>query len=145
LIRSQNEMKEELRSIRKELGGLSRSFSYAFENEAFRALPAFLETNFGIKLKRRLIREEIGGKEINIFGIGEKDGKEVIVVGEAKVRLEEIREGVFEDLDDKVNAVRQEYGESMEIIKILITHHATKGFLNIARQKGVIVIQSFEW
>ena len=147
LIRSDHEIREELRSIRREIGGLSRSFSYAFENEAFRSLPDFLKKNFGIVLKKRLVREEIRGKEINIFGIGEKEGKEVFVVGEAKVRLDEVKaqDGVFDELEDKVSAVKEEYGQGIDVVKILVTHHATKGFINLAKQRGIIVIQSFEW
>lgn len=147
LIRSDHEIREELRSIRREIGGLSRSFSYAFENEAFRSLPDFLKKNFGIVLKERLVREEIRGKEINIFGIGEKEGKEVFVVGESKVRLDEVKaqDGVFDELEDKVSAVKEEYGQGIDVVKILVTHHATKGFINLAKQRGIIVIQSFEW
>ncbi len=64
-----------LQDTRGELGGLSKSMSYAFENEAFRKLPAFLKENYGIEIKERLIREDIGGKEINIFGIARKKWK----------------------------------------------------------------------
>ena len=45
---------------------------------------------------------------------------------------------------NKVKAVKAEYGNK-DIVKILITHYATKGFLNRAKEKGIIVIQSFEW
>ncbi len=137
-----------LHETRGELGGLSRSMSYAFENEAFRKLPDFLKQNYGIEIKQKLIREEIGGKEINIFGIARKNGKEVFVVGESKLRLDERKDRkikeVFEELENKVRAVKQEYG-SREVVKILITHYATKGFLNRAKEEGIIVIQSFEW
>ncbi len=53
--------------------------SYAFENEAFRKLPAFLKENYGIEIKERLIREDIGGKEINIFGIARKREKKSLL------------------------------------------------------------------
>ena len=41
--------------------------SYAFENEAYRSLPAVLKEKYGIEVKERIIRAEIGGSEINIF------------------------------------------------------------------------------
>lgn len=51
---------------------------------------------------------------------------------------------MFEELDGKVKAVLDEFGER-KIIRVLVTHYATKGFLKRAKEKGVIVVQSFEW
>jgi uncharacterized phage infection (PIP) family protein YhgE len=137
-----------LQETRGELGGLSKSMSYAFENEAFRKLPDFLKEKYGIEIKEKLIREEIGGKEINIFGKARKDGVDLFVIGESKLRLDEKRDkrikDVFDELEEKVKAVKREYGEK-EVVKILITHYATKGFLSKAKEKGIIIVQSFEW
>ena len=79
------------RETRGELGGLSRSVSYGFENEAYRMLPKFLEETYGILVKKKLIRTEIGGKEIDIFGMARKNGQDAVVVGEVKLRLEDRR------------------------------------------------------
>ena len=137
-----------LGETRSEVGGLSRSVSYALENEAYRGLPKVLKRSYGIELKDRLIRAEIGGKEINIFGRAKRDGRDVLVVGEAKLRLDERRKkgerDVFEELEEKGRAVRWEYGET-EIVSVLITHYATKGFMREAKERNIIVIQSFEW
>ena len=139
-----------LDETRGEVGGLSRSMGYAFENEAYRSLPAVLKEKYGIEVKERIIRAEIGGGEINIFCKAERDGKEVFVIGEAKLRLDERRErkkgagDVFEELDEKARSVENEYGK-IEIVRLLITHYATKGFLKKAEEKGIIVVQSFEW
>ena len=51
---------------------------------------------------------------------------------------------MFEELEDKVKAVIEEYG-NVEIVRVLISHYATKGFLEQAMKKGIIVIQSFGW
>ena len=40
--------------------------------------------------------------------------------------------------------MKAEYAEE-NIIKLLITHYATKGFIKKAKGKGVIVVQTFEW
>ena len=137
-----------LGETRSEVGGLSRSVSYALENEAYRGLPEVLKRSYGIELKDRLIRAEIGGKEINIFGRAKRDGRDVLVVGEAKLRLDERRKkgerDVFEELEEKGRAVRWEYGET-EIVSVLITHYATKGFMREAKERNIIVIQSCEW
>ena len=81
-----------LDETRGEVGGLSKSMSYAFENEAYRSLPAVLKEKYGIEVKERIIRAEIGGGEINIFCKAEREGREVLVIGEAKLRLDERRE-----------------------------------------------------
>ena len=139
-----------LDETRGEVGGLSRSMGYAFENEAYRSLPAVLKEKYGIEVKERIVRADIGGGEINIFCKAERGGKEVFVIGEAKLRLDERRRGregrgdVFEELDEKARSVENEYGK-IEIVRLLITHYATKGFLKKAEEKGIIVVQSFEW
>ncbi|WP_353684732.1 hypothetical protein V4D30_02765 [Thermodesulfovibrio sp. 3907-1M] len=137
-----------LRQLRKEVGGLSLTMSYAFENESYRMLPKFLKENYGIEIKEKLIRAEIGGKEINIFGKARKNGKEVFIVGESKLRLDERKEqsieDVFNELEEKVKAVQDEYGK-VDVLRVLITHYATKGFQKKAKSRGIIIVQSFEW
>ena len=151
------ELTEGLKYTRRELGGLSKSFSYAFENEVYRNLPKVLKEKYGIETKERFVRVEIGGKEINLFGKGLRNGGEIFIVGEVKLRLdenkikrrlrevaEEEEEDVFEELDDKVKAVKSEYGD-IEIFKILVANFADRIFLEEARKEGVPVVQSFEW
>jgi len=136
-----------LTETRQELGGLARSFGYSFENEAYRMLPEILKSRYGINLKQRFIRTEVGGKEVNLLGKGTKNGNDVVIVGEVKLRLDERRKkkgDVFAELEEKVRTVREEYREE-EIVRVLITHYATTGFLKRAEEKGVIVVQSFEW
>ncbi len=136
----------ELNRTRQDLGGLSRSFSYAFENEAYRMLPNVLKERYAITIKDKVVRAEIGGKEVNFFAKAEKEGKEVYIVGEAKLRLDDTmkREDVIGELEEKVLAVKAEYGE-VEIVKLIVTHFATKGILKKAEQEGIIVVQSYEW
>lgn len=138
-----------LNLTRRDLGGLERSFSYAFENEAYRHLPRFLKDKYGLVIKERMIRAEIGGKEINFFAKAERDGKEVLVVGEAKTRLDtrqkgERRDDPIRQLNEKVQAVIDQYGD-VEIVKLLVTHFATQGFLKKAQKEGILVVQSYEW
>jgi hypothetical protein len=153
LAKAQKKTEEEVRKLavglqrtREDLGGLSRSFGYAFENEAYRNLPRVLESRCGIKVKDRFIRAEIGGKEINFFAKAEKDGKEIYIVGEAKLRLDKDlkRSDAIKELEEKIKAVKAEYGD-VDIVKLLVTHFATKSFLKAAEEKGIVVIQSYEW
>jgi hypothetical protein len=135
-----------LKDNRKQIGGLSQSMAYAFENEAFRFLPKLLEERHGLKIDQKMIRTEIREEEINLFCRAQKNGKEVFVVGESKLRLEDkqTQDEALEQLDRKIAAVKSEYGE-VEIVPVLITHFAKKGFLKLAEERGIVVAQSFEW
>ncbi len=137
-----------LKDTRDELGGLSRSVGYALENEAYRMLPAFLKERYGLEVTERLVRTDIGGKEINLLGRARRNGRQVLLVGEVKLRLDERRRKGEQDiltvLKSKVAAVQQEYAE-LEVVPLLITHYARPAFLQKAQAQGIIVIQSFEW
>ena len=155
LADAQKRTEEEVRSLaiglketRGDLGGLSRSFGYALENEAYRMLPKVMKEKYGIEIQEKLIRTEIGDKEINILGRASKNGSEIIIVGESKSRLDhrksKNRKSIFDELDEKVDAVRKEYG-NIEIAQVIITHFASKVILQEAEKKGVFIIQSFDW
>ncbi len=149
LAEAQKRTEEEIRklaiglnNLRGDVGGLSRSFGYAFENEAYRMLPKALKEKYGIEITEKFIRAEIKDTEINIIGFGRRNGTEVVVVGEAKTRLERME--VFDELEDKVKVVKEEY-PGKEIVRVLVTHFASKKILKAAEDMGIIVIQSFEW
>jgi len=153
LAQAQKRTEEEVRKLaiglnrtREDLGGLSRSFSYAFENEAYRNLPNVLKSKYNIEVKDRIVRADIGGKEINFFAKAQKDGREIYIIGEAKIRLDKTlkRSDVLKELEEKIKAVKKEYGD-VEVLKLLVTHFATKSFLKTAQSEGIIVIQSYEW
>ena len=77
---------------RKQFGGLSNTVGYTLENAAYRTLPALLETDYDITvqgtLKRTYLRDNRGRSvEVNIFGRGNKNGRDVIILGESKSQL----------------------------------------------------------
>lgn len=151
------ELAEEMRTLtrglndtRAELGGLSLSTAYALENEACRLLPAFLRREHGIEVVERLLRTEIEGEEINPFGKARRNGTEVLLVGETKLQLDECRanrqeaERVLDRLVEKVEAVKRAM-PGIEVVPLLVTHCARPTFVEHARERGVIVVQSYEW
>ncbi len=143
------DLERSLAETRRDIGGIGHSIGYALENEAYRILPAYLAQHHGITLTKRLIRTEIGGLEINLYGEGTtSDGKDVVVVGEAKMRIDERRRArgkdVFEELSDKLDAVRPTAGQRT-LLPLLVTHYITATALEIAQNQGIIVVQSFAW
>ncbi len=140
------ELTERADATNTKLGGLDRSLGYAFENEAYRHLPEILKSQHGIEIKEKIIRTHIGGREINLLGHAMREGREVLVVGEAKTKLDERKEQpeVFAELEDKVKAVLAVYPQT-EIVRVLVTHFAIKSLIDKANARGIIVVQSFEW
>jgi len=136
---------QELKRTRQDLGGLSLSFSYALENEAYRMLPQVLK-KYDLELEDKLIRKEIAGEEINFFATARKNGKTVYIVGETKLRLDDTkkRDDVFKQLEKKISAVKKVYG-NVQIVPLIVTHFAKESMLKKAKERGILVVQSFEW
>jgi len=126
----------------QDLGGLSDSVAYSLENEAYRMLPQYLLQHYQIKISSKMIRTEINEEEINIFGIGTKDGKEILLVGEVALKLLNTKK--FVQLDRKIKVV-QKIHNNKEIFKLLITHYAKPSIIEKAKRENITVIQSFEW
>ena len=133
-------------NIRSELGGLGRTLSYALENEAFRVLPRLLKERYHIEIVERFVRTYVGEREVNFFAEGQRNGERVLIVGEAKSRLDT---GAFRQLGRTLQAVReaQDAGElpPYQVIPLFVTHMAHPKALERAKREGVIVVQSFEW
>ena len=150
---TESQMKELARVVTnmgQELGGLSRSMSYSLENEAYRALPAYLLAHHGITVTDRIVRTDIGGEEINFFALGERNGVPICLVGESKLQLDERRnsrreaERIIDQLESKVDTVRQLYPER-EMVRLLVTHYARPAIRQFLQEHNLIVVQTFEW
>ena len=139
-----------IENLAQEVGGLSRGMSYAMENEAYRLLPAFLRAHYAIELESRLIRTTLNQEELDLFAVGSRHGRPIVIVGECKLQLDERRnnrraaERLFTQIAGKAEAIQEIYPQS-EIIPLLITHYARPVILEEAKNRGVIVVQSFEW
>ncbi|MDM8526117.1 hypothetical protein QUF80_22305 [Desulfococcaceae bacterium HSG8] len=107
----------------REVGGLSTSFGYFLENEAIRFLPDILKREKGIDIRvmdRRFIVYADGkDDEINIYGEGLRDGREVYVIGESKSQLGK------KDVDRFRKLVRRVTGHlKSEVHPLFVTHSA---------------------
>ena len=134
-------MAKGLDATRTELGGLARSVSYSLENEAYRQLPQFLKEQYQIELTEKMIRFELEGEEINLFAKGRKGGEDILIVGEAELRLSSV--GKLRQLEKKISLVKKSY--PVQCVPLIVTHFARPQVLTAAREKGIMVVQSFEW
>ena len=130
-----------LDATRTELGGLARSVGYSLENEAYRQLPQFLKEQYQIELTEKMIRFELEGEEINLFAKGRKGGEDILIVGEAELRLSSV--GKLRQLEKKISLVKKSY--PVQCLPLIVTHFARPQVLTAAREKGIMVVQSFEW
>jgi len=150
LAQAQGRTEGELRQLAQEVGGLSRSVSYALENEAYRQLPAYLATHHGINLTERMVRTDIGGEEINLFALGERNGAPIVIVGETKLQLDRRRgtrdalERLLDQLEAKVKVVQAAHPER-EVVRLLVTHYIRPSLREVATRRNVLIAQSFEW
>ncbi|BCB96348.1 hypothetical protein JZK55_12700 [Dissulfurispira thermophila] len=99
LAEAQKKTEEELRSLarshkelKEQVGGIAHTVGYRLEDESYKALPSLLRQDFGVEIKGRLKRDyiDIGRDryiEVNIWGKAGQNGKEYVVVGEAKSQL----------------------------------------------------------
>ena len=134
LAQAQKQTEKELQKLikehtktREQVGGLSITVGYILENEAMKALPTLLLKEFGLKVEDRLVRKFVKDKkgrpiEINIIGKAIRDGKEVVIIGEAKTQLSKNK--VLEFLRKKIRPLEGVFKE--EFFPILVTHMITQ-------------------
>jgi len=134
LAQAQKRTEQELQKLikehaktREQVGGLSITVGYILENEAMKALPTLLLKEFGLKVEDRLIRKFVKDKkgrpiEVNIIGKAIRDGKKVIIIGEAKTQLSKNK--VSEFLRKKIRPLEGVFKE--EFFPILVTHMITQ-------------------
>ena len=146
LAEAQRETQRELRKLvgehvktREQVGGLSTTVGYVLENEAMKALPALLESEFGLRTRERLVRkfveDELGRPiEVNILGKAARNGQEVVILGEAKSQLS--KQKVVEFLNKKVKPLVGVL--KAEVFPILVTHMiSSPDVVEYALQKGI--------
>jgi myosin heavy subunit len=145
-----SKMAQAMSGMKSELGGLSRTMSYALENEAFRVLPAYLQKEFGIVVESRFVRTVIDDEELDFYAQGERDGRPVCIIGESKLRIDDRRSGgqefdrIMNQLNRKAAVVKKAYPDC-GVVRMLVTHYVRPSARKLLAEDGVIVVQSFDW
>ena len=133
LAQAQKRTEQELQKLikehaktREQVGGLSSTVGYILENEAMKALPTLLAQELGLKIEGRFVRKFVKDKkgrpiEVNIIGEAIKNGKKIVIIGEAKAQLSKNK--VLEFLRKRMKPLQEVFGE---IFPILITHMITQ-------------------
>ncbi len=139
LAESHYKLVEEHRKTRQKLEGLSDAFGYTLEDRAIKSLPVILSKDYKIKVIGKLKRTYLKvGKEyieVNIYGKARKDGKEYVIIGESKSRVSKKEVDRFISKCEKI---------SKKSIRILISYLFTPQIEEYAKEKGIILIPSYE-
>ncbi|MCS7200247.1 MAG: chordopoxvirus fusion protein, partial [Caldimicrobium sp.] len=128
---------------RETLGGLTNSFGYMLENEAYKHLPKLLERDYKIKVIDQLDRNFIEltpnhYEEVNIFGKALANGKEIYIIGEYKVQLSKRH---IDEFVNKVKRIRKFY--PWDIFLVMVTHMPTNPqVFSYAKEKTIAVYKS---
>ncbi|NWF53075.1 MAG: chordopoxvirus fusion protein [Nitrospirae bacterium] len=135
----------ELKDTKRMVGGLSDTVGYTLENSAYKGLPSLLMKDLGIKVEGRLMRKYIehpDGRydEINIYGKAKRNGKDVWVLGEAKVRMSKKEINEFLKMVERLDRVIK--GEK---ILIGVAHTIMPEVEKYARVKGIKIYWSYEF
>lgn len=131
---------------RRQLGGLSAAVGYGLEDRAFKALPELLRRDYGIELLERLrrgyLRDNEGQMlETNILGRAKKNGREILIVGEAKSQLSKGEVDRF--LRRKLARLK---GIGPELFPVIVTYMTTAADVeDYARGKGLALYFSFDF
>jgi len=139
-------VKGDIKDLRKQVGGLSITVGYTLENEAYRYLPALFKRDYSLEvvepLVRTFVRDEKGRYlEVNIFGKGRREGREVVILGEAKAQLS--RQDVDRFLRKKVKPLEKVFPERF---LVLVTHMiSAPGVEEYVRQKGIALYYSYQF
>ena len=136
----------EHRKTRKQIGGLAMTVGYRLEDEAFKALPALLQRDYGIEIEGRLKRQYVpdnAGRliEVNIFGKATRDGAAIVILGESKSQLS--RKMVDEFVTKKLTRFSKVFED---IFPVLATYMTTEPEVEEhARKKGVALYYSYDF
>ena len=125
------------------LEGISNSVGYSLENRAYKALPEILLQRYGIKVTDRLLRRyfPVGNKNIqlNIYGHGKRDGEDVVIIGECKVRPSKREISRFKKYAKKVADI-----EGKKPFYIIVAHDFPPAIEDFLRSNDISYVWSYE-
>ena len=144
-IIQRQEISESLKSLHKGLSLFTDSLCYNLEDRAMKSLPKILKRKYGIAVTSPLLRKFLNysGKEyeINIYGTGYVEDKELFIVGEAIPQLTEVSIDHFLELVKYI----EKFNRTAEgRFVFIITCSACPEVAEYAKKKDIELIWSYE-
>ena len=138
-------LKDDMRDVKRQLGGLSHTVGYELENKAYLSLPGLLERDHSIVVDEPLFRRYVADRdenpiELNIVGGAHRGHEQVRIVGEAKAQLSK---NAIDSFLRKRLARLPEDGRT--VVPVLITHMISEHDAeDYARENGIILYYSYQ-
>ena len=130
------------RVTRERLEGISNAVGYTLEDRALRSLPQRLRQE-GVEVQEPLVRKYIRmrnkDRQVNIYGLGQRHGQEVLIMGEAKVRPSRKEVDRFLRLAHRVAEA-----EGREPFLLFVAYDFPPAMEAYLRERGILPIWSYE-
>jgi ABC-type transporter Mla subunit MlaD len=139
LIKRVDLIEKRLEVVEERLEGVSNSVGYSLENSAYKALPSLLKKE-GIEVSGRLIRRYWQENQINIWGKGRQKGKEILILGEAKVRPSKKEIERFLRIAEEIKRK-----EKKEAYLLFVAHDFPPAIEELLQKKGIKYYWSYEF
>ncbi|HEY57452.1 MAG TPA: chordopoxvirus fusion protein [Anaerolineae bacterium] len=127
---------------RERLEGISNAVGYTLEDRALRSLPQRLLQE-GVEVQEPLVRKYIRlrnkERQVNIYGLGKRNGQEVLIMGEAKVRPSRKEVERFLRL-----AHRLAEEEGRELFLVFVAYDFPPAMEAYLRDRGILPVWSYE-
>jgi hypothetical protein len=130
------------------LAGLEKVPICLLANDAYESLPPLLERDYGVRvltlLTRDFVEDDKGNEyEVNIFGEGERDGEQLLIVGECKMQLS--KQEIDRFLRRKIKPVQRIFS-GRTLFPVMVGHAVTsKQVQRYAQERGVAVYLSYQF
>ncbi len=149
LAEAQRRTEEELTKLirdygesKRKLEGLSDTVGYYLEDRVYRTLPNILREK-GIKVLGRLIRTYVSLKgkdeQVNIYGRGKINGKEILILGEVKTRFSK---KAITNFEKKARKIAE--SEGLEPYLLFVAYDFPPKIENFLKEKGLTYFWSYE-
>jgi hypothetical protein len=144
-ILQRQELSKSLKDIQEEFCRFMDSMCYSLEDRAIKSLPMVLERKYGIVITSPLLRKFVkySGQEyeVNIYGTGYIESKELFIVGEAKPQLTKDSIDRFLEVIQYIEKFNRTAEERFIFI---ITCSASPEVEQYAKNKEIEIIWSYE-
>lgn len=142
LAQAQRSTEEKLKDLATQVGKLSDNIGFGLEDVAKVVLPGYLERHLHIyvyDLERRFFIIDSEEIEINLYGIGKKDGKEITILGEAKSRIYEREVKKFiQDVSKVLPVIKG------EVLKVMFGYLIHPSATKLAEAEDTTLVASYQ-
>jgi len=127
---------------------MSDAFGYTLANKCYKALPTLLKRELGIEVEDKLLRRCLpGGKrgqycQANIYGWGHKNGKRLLILGEAKTSISRREISRFQKLISRI--VQLENISIDEVCQVIVVHDVTPEVEKYAKTRSIHLYWSYD-